>query len=225
MPSSTVENYLKRIYVHQQRHGDALVPMGALATAMDVTPGTATAMVKTLAEAKLLEYEPRGGVRLTPEGVRLALGVLRRHRLIELFLVQVLKLDWSEVHPEAEELEHALSDKVLERIDDLLGHPDTDPHGDPIPAADGSPRKLELRSLAECTASEPVRIARVLDQEADFLQFVDRHGLTPGTTIVIEQRSASADAVTLRPLDGEPVTMGTSAAAKILVAAAKPQNA
>jgi len=225
MPSSTVENYLKRIYVHQQRRGDELVPMGALAAAMDVTPGTATAMVKTLAEAKLVQYEPRGGVRLTPEGARLALGVLRRHRLIELFLVQVLKLDWSEVHAEAEELEHALSEKVLTRIDDLLGHPDTDPHGDPIPPADGTPRKLELRSLAECPVHEPLRIARVVDQAPDFLQFVDRHGLTPGTHITITEHNASADAVTLRPIDGQPVTMGAAAAAKLLVAAATPQQA
>ncbi len=105
MPTPTVENYLKRIYIEQQQREGDLVPMGVLAAAMDVTPGTATAMVKTLADARLLDYAPRGGVRLTPEGSRLALQVLRRHRLIELFLVQVLKLDWSEVHEEAEELE------------------------------------------------------------------------------------------------------------------------
>ena len=218
MPSPTVENYLKRIYVEQQqRHGD-LVPMGALAAAMGVTPGTATAMVKTLADARLLDYAPRGGVTLTPEGTRLALQVLRRHRLIELFRVQVLKLDWSEVHEEAEELEHALSDKVLARMDDLLGHPDTDPHGDPIPPASGQPQKRELRTLLECDAHRPVRIARVMDQDADFLQFADRHGLKPGTAVTIDQRDDSADAVTLHPVGGEPVTMGSAAAAKILVA-------
>src|SRR6476661_2815846 len=136
MPSSTVEDYLKSLYT-QQRGGGDLVAMGALATAMNVAPGTATAMVKTLADAGLVDYEPRGGVRLSAKGEKLALHVLRRHRLVELFLVEVLGLDWSEVDQEAEELEHAISDKVLEKIDDVLGHPEVDPHGDPIPNPKG----------------------------------------------------------------------------------------
>ena len=217
MPSPTVENYLKRIYTEQQRRDGGLVPMGTLAVRMSVTPGTATSMVKTLAEARLLDYVPRDGVRLTPEGTRLALDVLRRHRLIELFLVQVLKLDWSEVHDEAEELEHALSEKVLARIDEVLGHPDTDPHGDPIPSANGAPRHRVLKSLMECETSSQVWIAQVADEDPDFLQFVERHGLKPGTAIHIERRDPSADAVTLVPRNGQAVTMGSAAAAKILV--------
>src|SRR5687767_14898497 len=105
MPTSTVENYLKTLYSEQQRAGGELVAMGAVATAMDVTPGTATSMVKALAESGLVEYEPRGGVRLSAKGERLALHVLRRHRLVEVFLVEVLGLDWSEVDEEAEELD------------------------------------------------------------------------------------------------------------------------
>src|SRR5213078_450583 len=118
----TVENYLKQIYLEQQalEGGSDLVAMGRLASAMAVTPGTATTMIKALSEANLVNYEPRGGVRLTKAGEQLALHVLRRHRLVELFLVKVLGLDWSEVHDEAEELEHAVSDKVLDRIDALL---------------------------------------------------------------------------------------------------------
>src|SRR5690606_32720750 len=161
------ENYLKQLY-QQQAHAAAedLVPVGKLAAAMGVTPGTGTSMVKALAEANLVRYEPRGGVRLTPAGERLALAVLRRHRLIELFLVRTLGLDWSEVHDEAEELEHAISDKVLDRIDALLGHPDTDPHGDPIPPADGQPRSTaELNSLTDCPTDAPLRVARVIDQD------------------------------------------------------------
>src|SRR5438309_1705668 len=100
-------------------------------------PATATTMVKALADSGLVAYEPRGGVRLTRGGEQLALHVLRRHRLVELFLVKVLGLDWSEVHAEADELEHAISDKVLDRIDGLLGRPSVDPHGDPIPSAKG----------------------------------------------------------------------------------------
>src|SRR5215471_9542710 len=135
MPSSTVENYLKQIYLEQQSAQGELVSMGRLASVMNVVPGTATSMVKALADSGLVEYEPRSGARLTRGGQQLALHVLRRHRLVELFLVKVLGLDWSEVHEEAEELEHAISDKVLERIDQFLGHPSADPHGDPIPTA------------------------------------------------------------------------------------------
>src|SRR5215216_5587302 len=121
MASITVENYLKTLFIEQQRAHGALVPMGTVAAAMNVTPGTATSMVKALAESGLVDYEPRGGVTLSSRGEKLALHVLRRHRLVELFLVEVLGLNWSEVDEEAEELEHAISDKVLERIDVLLG--------------------------------------------------------------------------------------------------------
>src|SRR5436305_3179496 len=164
MASSTVENYLKQIYLEQQSLGPDLVPMGRLATAMAVTPGTATTMIKALAEANLVTYEPRTGVRLTKAGEQLALHVLRRHRLVELFLVKVLGLDWSEVHDEAEELEHAVSDKVLERIDALLEHPRVDPHGDPIPPAKGKPIDVAHRSLATCELRKRVRVARIVDQ-------------------------------------------------------------
>src|SRR5215210_1715778 len=122
MATSTVENYLKTLYHEQQRAGGGLVAMGAVASSMSVTPGTATSMVKALAESGLVEYEPRGGVRLSAKGEKLALHVLRRHRLVELFLVEVLKMDWSEVDHEAEELEHAISDKVIGKIDELLNY-------------------------------------------------------------------------------------------------------
>src|SRR3954468_24999268 len=150
MPSSTVENYLKTLYAEQQAAGGALVSMGAVAAAMNVAPGTATAMVKALADAGLADYEPRGGVRLSAKGEKLALHVLRRHRLVELFLVEVLGLDWSEVDAEAEELEHAISDKVLAKIDALLEYPKVDPHGDPIPTSQGKLPHRALMSLAEC---------------------------------------------------------------------------
>src|SRR5256885_130291 len=151
MPSPTVENYLKQIYLEQQSAADPdeLVPMGRLATAMGVVPGTATSMIKTLADSGLVSYEPRGGAKLTRGGEQLALHVLRRHRLVELFLVRTLGLDWSEVHDEAEELEHAISEKVLQRIDKLLGHPSVDPHGDPIPSAKGKVSEERLAALPE----------------------------------------------------------------------------
>ncbi|HYO10310.1 MAG TPA: metal-dependent transcriptional regulator [Tepidisphaeraceae bacterium] len=219
MATSTVENYLKTLYAEQQRAGGGLVAMGAVAAAMRVAPGTATAMVKALAESDLVEYEPRGGVRLTGKGEKLALHVLRRHRLVELFLVEVLGLDWSEVDEEAEELEHAISDKVLSKIDDLLGHPEVDPHGDPIPTAKGKVTHRSLMSLAECELGRAVRVARVIDQNPQFLQFVDRHSLRPGTEVVVRSRDDVADAVAVHPRNQPSLTLGTKAAAKILVEA------
>jgi DtxR family Mn-dependent transcriptional regulator len=217
VPSSTVENYLKQLYLEQQATPDRLVSMGKLAAVMGVVPGTATSMVKALSDSGLVTYEPREGVRLTPGGEQLALHVLRRHRLVELFLVKVLGLDWSEVHAEAEELEHAISDKVLARIDEYLGHPAVDPHGDPIPSAEGAVDQPRLDTLIDCPLGAKLRIARVLDQDPPFLQFINRCGLTPGVEVTVESRDKLADAVVIRARGKDPVTLGTSAAMKILV--------
>src|SRR5213078_397866 len=140
LPSSTVENYLKAIYHGQIAliGGGRLVPMGQVASALGVTPGTATTMVKALAESGLAEYEPYSGVRLSAAGERLAGLVLRRHRLVELFLVQVMGMSWADVHDDAEQLEHVVSDRLIDRIDEMLGHPTRDPHGDPIPSPEGA---------------------------------------------------------------------------------------
>ena len=218
MPSSTVEDYLKQIYLMQlAAPSEQLVPMGKLAVAMEVVPGTATSMIKALADSGLVQYEPRGGVRLTHGGEQLALHVLRRHRLVELFLVKVLGLDWSEVHAEAEELEHAVSDKVLDRIDAYLGHPGVDPHGDPIPSAKGKVPDLQHQSLADCPAERRCRVARIIDQDPAFLQFVERCGLMPGVEVTVEVRDELAGAIWVRPGQRRPIPLGTSAAAKILV--------
>jgi DtxR family Mn-dependent transcriptional regulator len=139
---------------------------------------------------------------------------------VELFLVDVLGLDWAEVDAEAEELEHAISDKVMERIDRLLKHPQVDPHGDPIPSSKGKlPTQSPLTSLADCEPGWAVRVARVLDQNALFLQFVDRSGLRPGTDLVVRSRDDVADAIIVEPRGQDPVTLGRAAAAKIMVQA------
>ncbi len=223
MPSSTVENYLKQIYLEQQQASDELVSMGRLAAAMGVVPGTATSMIKALADSGLVEYEPRSGVRLTRGGEQLALHVLRRHRLVELFLVEVLKLDWSEVHAEAEELEHAISDKVLERIDDLLGRPSVDPHGDPIPTAKGKVADAPRMNLSSARPGRTYRVGRVTDQDPPFLQFVNRCGLTPGAEITVDERDPLSDSIVVHPIGKPTVTLGSKAAGKILVEEEKPQ--
>jgi DtxR family Mn-dependent transcriptional regulator len=220
MPSITVENYIKQIYLAHQASGKKLLAMGSLAGAVGVTPGTATTMIKTLADAGLVAYEPRGGVRLTKKGEKLALHVLRRHRLVEVFLVNVLGLDWSEVHTEAEDLEHAISENLLTKIDAYLGHPRFDPHGDPIPTAEGTVDDARHTSLADAKPGQKLRIARVVDQDSRFLKFVQSHGLKPGSRVVIESRDELADAITVRLKDEQLITLGTAAAAKILVAQA-----
>ncbi|MGD1277648.1 MAG: metal-dependent transcriptional regulator [Tepidisphaeraceae bacterium] len=222
MPTSTVENYLKRLYLEQRSTAGGMVTMGRLASAMGVVPGTATSMVKALCDSGLVEYEPRGGVRLTRSGEQLALHVLRRHRLVELFLVKVLGLDWSVVHEDADALEHAISERVLERIDALLGHPTADPHGDPIPTAKGHLHEPRRMSLADCPVEIPQQVARIVDQEPEFLQFVERHGLMPGSTVIVVKREPAADAVKIRIPRREELSLGMAAAEKILVEAAMP---
>ena len=218
VPSQTVEDYLKTIYLaHAALPPDALVPMGHVAAALDVVPGTATTMVKALAESGLVHYEPYVGVRLTPAGQKLAGRVLRRHRLIELFLVKILGMNWAEVHDDADRLEHAVSDPLIDRIDALLGHPEVDPHGDPIPTASGTMPRLAHLNLLSAPLDTSLVVTRVLDQAAAFLQFAEQHDLMPGSTIAIEARDATSDAVRVRGGSGARLTIGARAAEKVLV--------
>lgn len=222
LPSQTVENYLKSIYLAEAAlPGDRdLVPMGQLAAALSVTPGTATTMVKALADSGLAHYEPYAGVRLTPAGEKLASMVLRRHRLIELFLVKVLGMSWAEVHDEAEHLEHAVSDRLIDRIDEMLGRPTVDPHGDPIPTAEGHVAHHASTDLLSCEVGVLMRVVRVIDQDPQFLHFVEASALMPGEQVTVDARDDVADRVSLRYADGRMTTVGTRAAAKILVAPA-----
>ncbi len=143
--------------------------------------------------------------------------MLRRHRLLELFLVQVLGFDWTEVHDEAERLEHAVSDRVVERIDEVLGHPAVDPHGHPIPSASGKVGSPAGTPLDEVEPGERVRVARVSDRDAGFLRTLEKMGVRPGTRLTVRTRDAGADAVTITLGRGRHETMGLRAAARILV--------
>ena len=220
LPSYTVENYLKAIFQAQSGLGRGeLVPMGQLAQALGVVPGTATTMVKTLAESGLVKYEPYAGVRLTAAGEKLAAMVLRRHRLIELFLVKVMGMSWTEVHDEAEALEHAVSDRLIDRIDEMLGRPEVDPHGDPIPNAEGAVESPAYETLMTCPLHQPMRVSRVSDQDREFLEFIERHDLKPGTVVRVEERDAVADSVRVK--GSREVTLGARAASKVLVKSAE----
>jgi DtxR family Mn-dependent transcriptional regulator len=215
MPTSTVENYVKQLYLLQQKQD--LVPMGEFATAMRVVPGTATTMVKSLAKARLVRYEPRQGVCLTPSGQKLAMRILRRHRLVELLLVKVLGLDWSDVHVEAEELEHTISDRLLERIDEFLGRPTHDPHGDPIPDSAGKLPAQKLVSLADARPNERVVIKRIADQDAQFLKYANEKGLVPGVELSVVTVDDVGDSAIFSTRDGKQLTLGRVAAGKIFV--------
>ena len=222
LTSHTVENYLKAIFQAQSAlPSDALVPMGQLAAALGVVPGTATTMVKALSESGLVHYEPYVGVRLTPAGEKLAALVLRRHRLIELFLVKVMGMSWTEVHEEAEHLEHAVSDRLIERIDEMLGRPSVDPHGDPIPGPEGTVTSPLYETLLTCPLNAPVVVSRVSDQDSEFLRFAERHDLKPGQIVRVEERDAAADSVRLRGSNEREITIGARAASKVLVQAAR----
>jgi DtxR family Mn-dependent transcriptional regulator len=224
LPSSTVENYLKAIYQGQSvLPGDQrLVSMGHVAAALGVTPGTATTMVKALAESGLAEYEPYSGVRLTASGEKLAGLVLRRHRLVELFLVKVMGMSWAEVHEEAEQLEHVVSERLIERIDQMLGRPTHDPHGDPIPSPEGALTPRHLDNLLTCPVNTPLKVTRIADQDPEFLRFIEHNALKPGQQVEVETRDAAADSVMLRRGDQRRLTIGARAASKLLVEIVSP---
>ena len=219
LPSSTVENYLKTIYQGQSQlpAGSRLVPMGQVAAALGITPGTATTMIRTLAESGLAEYEPYSGVRLTAAGEKLAGLVLRRHRLVELFLVQVMGMSWAEVHDEAEQLEHVVSERLIDRIDEMLGRPTHDPHGDPIPTPDGRIEPRQLDNLLTCPVGVPLRVTRIADQDPAFLRFIEEYGLKPGQPIEVVGRDSAADSVRLFGRNSGSIIVGTRAASKLLV--------
>lgn len=218
MPTSTVEDYLKRIYLEEQAAPGARVPTGQIAQSLGVTPGTATAMIKTLAESGLLDYEAYSGVRLTDAGRRLATHVIRRHRLVEAFLVNVMAFNWSDVHAEAEILEHAVSDRLIDRMDEMLGRPAFDPHGDPIPTAHGEFATSSTdESLVACPLGVERVVARVIDQRSDFLRLVEASGLMPGRRVAVRSRDPLMDTVEVVPEGAHPVRLGFRAASRVLV--------
>ena len=216
MASSTVENYLKEILVVTLENEITKVPMGQVAKVLEVTPGTATSMAKSLERDGWVVYYPRIGVSLTRKGRKLAMNMLRRHRLLETFLVETLGLDWGEIHAEAEELEHAISEKVLEKLDDFLGRPRFDPHGDPIPSKGGVIQRIASKPLSDFAVKEEVRIESIIDQDKKFLKFARKAKLVPGQVFMIVGKEDCADAITLKTAKGQSVNLGFRSAEKVL---------
>ena len=187
MPDSAtaaVEDYAKAIYALESRSGSA-VSTNAVAERLGVTPGSASAMVKKLAERGLVDHQPYRGVTLTPEGMRLALEVVRHHRLLELYLAQELGMPWDRVHEEAEVLEHVISEELEALIAQKLGHPLTDPHGDPIPSVDLAVAETPTVRLQELEISERARFVRVSDSDPEMLRYLAERGIELGADLEI----------------------------------------
>jgi len=182
--SSAIEDYAKAIYALELRAGDA-VTTNALAERLGVTPGSASGMVKRLAELGLAEHEPYRGVQLTEDGRRVALEVIRHHRLLELYLVQSLGVPWDRVHEEAEVLEHVLSEELEELIAAKLGNPTRDPHGDPIPTRELTIEEEPTQSLQSLDAGASGRFTRVSDSDPEMLRFLADRGISPGDTFEV----------------------------------------
>ena len=220
VPSLTVENYLKAIYLIASRRGEAdAVATGELAQALAVSPGTVTGMLKTLSEADLATYTPYEGARLTPSGRRLALKVLRRHRLLELFLAQTLRMTWDEVHEEAEHMEHsASSDRLIDRIDDLPRASRRRPPRRPDPQA----RRVAHRAVRGCPwpsleRGARFRVVRVVEQDPAFLRYLTECGLDLGAEGELIENRPEAGILAFRLRDRD-AALGLDAAGKILVA-------
>lgn len=212
--SEAIEDFLKAVYLLQQDY--ERVPTSVLAEALSITAPSTTEMAKKLAKAKLISHEPYRGVRLTPAGERIALEVVRNHRLLELFLVRTLGYTWDEVHEEAERLEHAVSERLIERIAEFLGDPRYDPHGDPIPSAEGAVDDRELTPLSEWPCQHKGMVARLLDQSPDMLRYLAEKGLVIGAQVEVLAADPFDGPITLR-VNGEEQVIGPNVAECVLL--------
>ena len=182
--TEAIEDYVKAIY-SLQHGGDEAVTTSALAERLDVTPGSASGMVKKLAGLGLVDHVPYRGVVLNALGRRLALEVLRHHRLLELYLTEAFGMPWDQVHAEAEKLEHVLSEELEDLIATKLGDPTVDPHGDPIPRRDGSIDEPHTRSLSDLAPGDRAVFLRVSDSDADMLRYLAERDIRPGRELEV----------------------------------------
>jgi DtxR family transcriptional regulator, Mn-dependent transcriptional regulator len=183
--SRAMEDYLKAVY--RLREIDKQVTTQRLADELGVTGPSVTNMVKRLAEMRLLTHTRYHGVDLTPAGEKIALEIIRHHRLLELYLAETLGYPWDEVHAEAERLEHHVSDELEARMDSALGYPTTDPHGDPIPSAEGIIAEVAVNRLLDTTPGEEATVVRVSDRDPEQLRYLGGLGLYPGAAVIVAE--------------------------------------
>lgn len=222
-----IEDYLKTIYIlsevlageesEEQPEGELRVSTSRIAEARQVKPASATSMIQRLAELNLVDYKKHYGVTLTQAGRQIALEVIRHHRLIELYLMEALGFRWDEVHEQADILEHVISEKLEERIAAALNHPTHDPHGDPIPAKDGTMIRRDVRPLATLAPGEKARVARVVDDaNTKMLRYLEKLGLLPGAVVHVQNVAPFDGPLTLE-VDDEEAIIGFNAANAVLV--------
>lgn len=220
--SHAMEDYLRAIYRIEER-GDK-VTTSALAEVLEVAPASVTKMLKRLAGMDLVEHEKYKGVMLAPKGKKAALEIVRHHRLLELFLAEVVGVPWDRVHEEAHRLEHALSEYLEDRLAALLNHPTVDPHGQPIPAKDGSILERTLHVLSEIREGESGDVAEVEDEDPDLLRYIAQHGLYPGTNVTLIRREPYGGGLVIK-VKGEERIIGVEAARGIMLSLTHTEDA
>jgi len=217
--SPAVEDYLKTIYEAEQESADRAVGTAMLADRLGVSRASVTGMLKKLAAStdRLIAYTRYRGVRLTPRGRRVALEVVRHHRLIETYLTAALGYSWDEVHQEADHLEHVISEDLEERMAAALGHPQSDPHGAPIPRRDGTlPCRREVR-LSDLPVGQPASVSRVSDRDPELLRYLDRLGLRPSARLTVLDRGPFDGPLQVQTAAGAPVALGRRVTDEVFV--------
>lgn len=209
------ENYIKAVY-HLQ-HGQGLVTTNAISAELQTRPASVTDMLKKLKLKRIINYEPYKGVKLSTEGRKVALGIIRKHRLWEFFLVDKLQFGWDEVHEVAEELEHISSNKLIDKLDEFLGHPRFDPHGDPIPDSKGRITAQQHQQLAAVTPNKLVEITGVGSQSTELLELLRHKGLQMGTRLEIKKIFEFDGSIELRIKNQQTVTVSRDLASVLFV--------
>lgn len=219
--STSTQNYLKTLWLLQEWTNEPVTPT-QVAEYMGLRASTISDAMRKLGDKDLVDHIRYGAITLTPTGRRHALAMVRRHRLIETFLVQSLGYTWDEVHEEAEHLEHAVSDMLVDRIDAFLDHPRRDPHGDPIPQPDGQVDMPQAHTLAVTSPGEVVVVERISDDDPALLQYFAEHGLTVGTQLSVTPGEPFSGTVSVAISGGAVVSLGATAAQAVWVSPAKP---
>ncbi|AVM00442.1 DtxR family transcriptional regulator [Gordonia iterans] len=214
--TSVTQDYLKVIWTSQE-WSEVKVTTKLLADKLGVSPSTASEGIRKLADQGLVEHERYGSVSLTDDGRAAAVGMVRRHRLLETFLVRELGYGWDEVHDEAEILEHAVSDRLMARIDAKLGFPQRDPHGDPIPSADGRVPNAGSRQLADLDVGESGVISRISDSDSDMLRYFQEIGIDLDRTVEVVEKRPFAGTISVCVDDGDLIHLGDVASRAIFV--------
>ncbi len=215
MPSQSKEDYLKYIY-HIQEEGHK-VNTGSLASALSVSPASVSEMVTKLTKLGWIDNEPYHGFKLTKEGEKLSVGLIRKHRMLEVFLQQHLNYEWDEVHAEAERLEHVVSDMFIEKLDNYLGHPQFDPHGEPIPDKHGRFASTNYILLSEAATGREYVIAKVNDSSKEILQYFSKNGLSLNSKLVLTEKIEFEGSVIIL-LEGKKHLLSKTMAEQIFVA-------